>query len=329
MKNIIVGLISGAIGVVTGFIIKDAMYQKVEKTKEFIDSTLDNNPEEIFDRIDDPVQKRAFVQKYCDMVKEGYHSTKDEDVMKAYTDLQNFIRDVIVLTNDEIEENIDYEREKELEENLDRERGKELFISYMKSLGIQINNPETKELKSVLVNEEKHVEKPLIHPVKITVDEANRYKEVDENGEDISTTDTEDISEIELETEPETDMEEELPKEEQSIIQPQEVVPVKEEVAITEDCEDNVDDEKFTTLLRYFVKPLLDRYGDDYEDRLLKMIELLSRTTTDVGTYDTYTTKLKAIVNYHKDDEKGKRKLNNVISNFFSMYPSDSDQCEE
>jgi len=316
MKNLVIGTISGIIGVLTGMVIKEMMNKNLDETKKVIDNTLDTEVEQLFEKIGDPVQKRGFIQQFHNIIKEGYHAKTTAEVLAAHGELQMLLKDI----GDLVDMTDDDDADSDLSDD-----DKALLETYLRSLGLQLE--EALKLNKGVV--EPAVNENLIHPVKITPDDAERYKEEDNNdGDDSSETSIESVPEPELNEEQEIAAGEELSKEEQSPVEPSETVQVEDVPVTTEMDEyvDHVDDNKFSTLLKYFVRPLLDRYGDDYEDRLLRMIEILSDVGMDTVTYDEYTTKLKAVVNYHQNNEKGKRKLNNIISSFFSMYPSGSDE---
>lgn len=340
MKNIIVGIISGSIGLVTGFIIKDILDKNLDKTKKIIDTSLeDEKIDELFGKITDPIQRSGIIKKYHEMIRDGYHAKSEDEVLIIYKKLQDLISDIEEIElNSEVGEDDDNFKNIFVESNMDEylktfhdtlskfnsdmkmiksdhEKYGELFNSAMKSIGIKVEDIE---------------ESIKLHPVKITVDEADRYKEVDDNGKYFSEENSKDICEGDISNKQENNMDVKLSKEEQSPIQSQEDVQIDDDAAVTEEehVEYDIDDELFSSLIETFVNPLMEKYGDQYEDRLVKMIDILSRSTTDPSVFTEYSTKLSAIKTY-QDGDKGKGKLNEVISNFFSMFLSESDRCDE
>lgn len=79
--------------------------------------------------------------------------------------------------------------------------------------------------------------------------------------------------------------------------------------------EDDIDEDKFSILSKDIITPLVERYGEEFEETLIKTCYSLSNKNTSKEVYDYYTLKLQAIVKYQKDVKNGK-KLINILNSY-------------
>ena len=294
MKGIIIGVGCFSLGLLSAKIVDNYNRKQLLVSKEIIDTLFNDEVISMIEEIENDYYKQLFFETYCSLIKEGY-------VTDSITEVTN-IRYRLDLLLDRIRS---YKEENSVSDVINNEGEQNDDDSDLSSY------EEIKEESNEIVSES--------------------GKEGDDK-DDINSikNDTEDVSEHHMLDYREEVLDEELqpPEESQEDVQIEISSEMEEQAVSEENHEDEVDEEAFTKLVRIFISPLLEKYGDEYEDRLVKMAGILSSISINEDVYDEYTTKFKAILHYQNGD-KGKRKLNETISNFFSIFPSGSDTCEE
>lgn len=139
------------------------------------------------------------------------------------------------------------------------------------------------------------------------------------------------VYEGELQLDEEENNEDDESEEVEPTVQSQKDISVEETTDEPECGEigDGVDEEKFTYLAKTIISPLIERFGEDYEEKLTKMVWELSSPDMDAITYESYTNKLNAFIKYQKTGDKSKRKLDSIIEGFFNVLVSCESAEEE
>ena len=175
------------------------------------------------------------------------------------------------------------------------------------------------------IKEEEIPEEPQIHEKEIET--GNDGEQQEEEKEEIQPEEIPEESPEEKNTTDETVVEEshEVVKELEDVIQnsSHEEESATEEFHQKESEDDLVDEDLFRLLITRYVNPLLEKVGDKHEERLIRMVDYLSRKNTDQNVVVEYSAKLKGLNKNKQSPDKINRKLNEIISNFFSCFPTE------
>lgn len=298
MNNIIVGLISGIAGFVSGSGVTEWFHRGKDRRVDEIEKavvTFHNN--ESFKQITDMEKRDAISDRFISIIEKAYRTKT---------------KDAIFIMNAE--------------------------------LGILYSG-----IECIVSSNDSHTEEPVemvIHVTEVDNDDnlTDDFEPVAENTDDdyrevilddryICTENHEVIHENYNEVTEEAATGEDMSEEEQSSVQTPEDVPVEDDEdydddkvnhALEETPEDDVDDAKFSALIMSHVRPLIEKFGDRFEDRLVRMADRLASTYVNESVYNEYTGKLMAILKY-QTGEKGERKLENLMDRFFSLFPRDAE----
>ena len=294
MNKIFIGVSCFSLGLLSAKIVDNYNRKQLSLSKEIIDTLFNDEVISMITEIENNYYKQLFFETYCTLIKEGYVSESISEV--------NNIRYRLDLLLDRIRS---YKEENSVSDTLNSDEAEENM------------NTVTELNSNDEINEE--------------FNDENKKSEIEGDEKDDTF-----IIQNDIQNEQETSVlnyrHEVLYEELQPPEKSQKVVQVEdnpssdiEESSEISDAE--FDDDVFSFLLDKFVRPLIEKYGDEYEDRLVEMANVLSSSSINKVVYDEYTTKLKAILHY-QTGEKGKRKLDIVISAFFSIVTIDSDNEE-
>lgn len=284
-----IGIISAALGAGTTWIVREFMNKKLEEEKDYWEDTIDDRDHLalISSIVDDPVQRECFIKRYFEASKELYRASTNDMIDEAVEKIASIIDEIIEFESSNYEETVNND------EYISDELIKEMSEDLRPSETVNILNNGNYEVdggdKDGTTNSEEHI--------KIVREEFH-------------------------EVEQETDNQTQQSEEDEPSIQPQKDVHVKDDIddVTAKEIEDEIDEDSFSKMIKDFVNPLIDKFGVEYEDNLVKMVDMLAKTTIDPDVYDQYTTRMASIVKF-QSGEKGKRKLDKLITEFFSIYP--------
>ena len=176
------------------------------------------------------------------------------------------------------------------------------------------------------IKEEEIPEEPQIHEGEIETGDDGEQQEEEEK-EEIQPEEVHEELPEEKNTTDETVVDEshEVVKELEDVIQDtsHEEESATEEFHQKESEDDLVDEDLFRLLITRYVNPLLEKVGDKHEERLIRMVDYLSRKNTDQNVVMEYSAKLKGLNKNKQSPDKINRKLNEILSNFFSCFPTE------
>lgn len=287
MNKIIIGVSCFSLGLLSAKIVDNYNRKQLSLNKEIIDTLFNDEVISMITEIENNYYKQLFFETYCSLIKEGY-------VTESISEVNN-IKYRLDLLLDRIRS---YKEENSVSDTLNKDVTEENMntVTELNSNDVNKNSEiegDEKDDTFIIQNDIQNEQETSVLNYRHEV----LYEELQppEKSQKV----------VQVEDNPSSDIEEEA----------------------TDISDAEFDDDVFSFLLDKFVRPLIEKYGDEYEDRLVEMANVLSSSSINKVVYDEYTTKLKAILHY-QTGEKGKRKLDIVISAFFSIVPIDSDNEE-
>lgn len=290
MNNVLLSIISGVVGFASGSGVTELLHKGKDRKMSAIEKAVcEFHTNDTFRKIKDLDKRDEISNRFVSIIEKAYQTkSSKEAIFIMTTELGILQENMLLITEDD-----NYDDYKEVTDGFSEENREDFHE------GFNENTEETDYREDVSEEEQS----PVLSQETVPVEDDDDPHDINVQGDEVSGYEyDDDVDDVE---ESQTQMTEEA-------------------IALETTPENEIDEEKFSELLHEYGKPLLEKYGDQYEDRLLRMLDRMSSTYVTKAVVNDYSNKLRSALEC-PDKVRGVKKLTSAINGFFKLFPPDAD----